>query len=247
MAHSFVQRVMVMAVLALMSHPAAAIVNGARASEEVFAAQFPWAVALVSAKSGGVCTGQLIASEWVLTAAHCAGTGMTVVVGSADRTLGERITPVEAIRHPAYDPETGDFDVGLLRLPAPVAAPPVPLLAAAEAGQLLRDSAKAIIAGWGKRSPRLGHSERFIVSDVELRGLRLQDGRIIYFDPVSGPCGGDSGGPLLLERADGTRVLAGVASRVAGDLCAQGGGVGIYMNVAEMRGFLDAQLAKRQK
>jgi secreted trypsin-like serine protease len=231
----------------LLSHPVAAIVNGAPASEPRFAAEFPWAVALVNAKSGGVCTGQLIAPSWVLTAAHCAGGGMQVVVGSADRTTGEQLTPAEAIRHPLYDPETGDFDIGLLRLPVPLAVAPVALLTPAEAGRLLREDAKAVIAGWGKRSPRLGHSERFIVSDVELRGLRLERGRIIYVDAASGPCGGDSGGPLLLTRPDGTRVLAGVASRVVGNLCAQGGGIGIYMNVAEMRGFINGHLAGRQE
>jgi hypothetical protein len=37
-------------------------------------------------------------------------------------------------------------------------------------------------------------------------------------------------------------VLAGIASRVVGDLCAQGGGVGIYVNVAEVRDFIEANV-----
>jgi secreted trypsin-like serine protease len=78
-----------------------------------------------------------------------------------------------------------------------------------------------------------------IVSDVELRSLEREASRFAYFDPVSGPCGGDSGGPLLLERADGSLVLAGIASRVVGNLCAQGGGVGIYTDVAAVRAFIE--------
>ena len=54
---------------------------------------------------------------------------------------------------------------------------------------------------------------------------------------AAAPCGGDSGGPLLLTRADGTLVLAGVASRVVGTLCAQGGGVGIYVDVSRVHDY----------
>lgn len=218
--------------------PARAIVNGTPASEETFAAQYPWAVALVNAEAEGVCTGQLISPTWVLTAAHCTSLGMHPVIGYANRLSGVPIEPVEAIPHPRYDSERGDYDIGLIRLPQPVAVRPVALMTVAEARTLLTADARAIIAGWGKRSPSLPHSERFIVSDVELRELMIDGTRIIYFDPVSGPCGGDSGGPLLLTRADGSRVLAGVASRVVGDLCAQGGGVGVYVNVAEVRDFI---------
>lgn len=221
-----------------MAQPAVAIVNGAPVSDERFANEFPWAVALVSSASGGVCTGQLISSTWVLTAAHCTHLGMRLVLGHADRTSAEGVVPAEAIKHPRYDAKNGDFDVGLLRLPAPVTIPPLPLLSEREAGTLLQADRRALIAGWGKRSPRLGHSERYILSDVELRGLRREGTRLIYFDPVSGPCGGDSGGPLLLARADGSLVLAGIASRVVGNLCAQGGGIGIYVDIGKVQDFI---------
>lgn len=222
--------------------PAGAIVNGAAASDATFQARFPWAVALVSPESGGVCTAQLVAPEWLLTAGHCTSEGWEVRVGHAERSAGTLVAIAGVVRHPLYDPENGDYDVGLIRLATPQPYPVVPLVARREAGELLREGARAVIAGWGRRLPALPHAERLVVSDVELRGLRREKGRIVYFDPVSGPCGGDSGGPLLVTRADGTAVLAGVASRVVGDLCAQRGGTGIYMDVAEVLDFIASRI-----
>ncbi len=219
-----------------------AIVNGAPASDERFAVDFAWAVALVNPAAGGVCTAQVVSPTWVLTAGHCASQNMRVMAGNANRTLAVAVPVTRAIRHPLYDATTGEHDVGLLQLGKPLEVKPVTLMRRGEEPSLLREGAYAVIAGWGKRSSSLPFSERLIVSDVELRSLTRNKTRFTYFDPVSGPCGGDSGGPLLLARADGTRVLAGIASRVAGDLCAQGGGFGMYVNVAQVRDFIEAHV-----
>lgn len=222
--------------------PALAIVNGTIVSEARYAARFPWAVALVGKESGGVCTAQLIAPDWVLTAAHCTSTSMTVRVGDRDRTRARVVQVAEAIQHPRYDAKTGAWDIGLLRLAAPVAAMPVPVASVVEGRELLREGALAVIAGWGRRATGLGHSELLVESEVALAGLRREESRFIFIDRASGPCGGDSGGPLLLPRADGQLVLAGIASRVAGDLCAAGGGISLYSDVAAARGFIEGHV-----
>lgn len=217
--------------------PALAIVNGAPVSDARFAADYAWAVALVA--PGGVCTAQLISPTWVLTAGHCTSSGFEVRVGNASRSAARVVAIAEAIRHPRYDAKDGDFDIGLIRLREPLAITPVKIITTAEATELLKPGVLAVIVGWGKRSPSLPFSERLVVSDVELRSLSRNGTRFAYFDPVSGPCGGDSGGPLLLSRLDGAWVLAGIASRVGGDLCAQGGGVGIYVDIAAVRSFIE--------
>jgi secreted trypsin-like serine protease len=229
-------------VLLLAPRSAGAIVNGAPASDARYAADFGWAVALVNPGSGGICTAQLISATWVLTAGHCTSSGLDVRLGNSDRTRAAVVPIAEAVRHPRYDAKTGEYDVGLIRLRSPVSVAPIRIATREEAAALLKPGSLAVIAGWGKRSTTLPFSERLVVSDVELRSLSLQKTRVVYFDPVSGPCGGDSGGPLLLARPDGTRVLAGIASRVAGDLCAQGGGIGVYVNIAEVRDFIEAHV-----
>lgn len=221
---------------------AQAIVNGTLASEARFAQRYPWAVALVSRESGGVCTGELIAPTWVLTAAHCASTDMEARTGASDRNQARAVKVLEAVRHPRYDGAAGTWDVGLLRLAEPVAAPVLATATAADGRQLLREAATAIIAGWGRRSASTGFSDRLVESEVELRELRREESRFIYVDRASGPCGGDSGGPLLLRRADGRQVLAGVASRVVGDLCAAGGGISVYADAAAVRPFIESHV-----
>lgn len=218
--------------------PAGAIVNGDIVSQPRFLDEYPWAVALENPINGGVCTAVLISPTFLLTAAHCTAARKRVLVGDTARSRATVMGIAEAIRHPAYDKETHQFDIGLLRLMEPVDLPPVPLVGQGEMMVLVQKNAPAQVLGWGK-TPRSGgeFSDRLVRARINLKNLAFLGTDIAYSDDA-GPCGGDSGGPLLLDGLDGDPVLVGIASTTDGNLCAKGGGLAMYTSVDVIRDFI---------
>ena len=226
-----------LALLLVAAPVARAIVHGKAVSQARFLRDYPWAVALENPLTGGVCTGVLVSPTYVLTAAHCTAANKRVLYGNASRKRARRIGVARAIRHPGYDRRTGQFDVGLLRLPEPLPARPVSLISEGEYLLLVKPDAPAQILGWGKR-PGTDFSDLLVKADIRLRWLGWRGTGLLY-DDQGGPCGGDSGGPMLVRGLDGRPVLVGVASTTAGNLCAKGGGIAIYTNIVAVRRFIE--------
>jgi secreted trypsin-like serine protease len=217
-------------------------VNGEPVSDEGFATAYPWAVAVINSVNDGICGGALIAPRWVVTAAHCTGMNKYVLVGAADRTAARRIELARAIRHPDFDPETLQNDVGLRYLAESVAAAPAVVASATESRLLLIPGAAARIAGWGKPAYKQPAAERLVEGKATLMGLVLRGSQYIYDDPVTGPCGFDSGGPMTMRTLDGRILLVGVASATDGNLCAKGGGIAVYTSLATVADFLESHV-----
>lgn len=196
--------------------PATPIFGGAEA--EICA--FPGIVSLDNGDAR--CTGTLVHPRVVLYAAHCGAGDMTVGFGESLGAPALAVKPERCIANPDYkgaDDEAHDWAFCVLAEPAPV--PVVPVAFGCEA-DLVQPKAIATIVGYGQTSDGAGDGPkrwaeapvRLMLADyVEVGGLTEPAG-----------CAGDSGGPALVQAADGTWRTFGIAS-VHVAMC---GGIGHY-------------------
>lgn len=187
------------------------------------------------------CTGTVVAPRVVLTAGHCVEDLEVEIVDSprgylvATGTANHRHIPREhlsrvtrALVYPGFRPSFVHGDAGLLILKRPSAAPAIPLAGPGDAG-LLASGTPIEIAGWGlsdfhrEDGPALLQRASLTVQDAarcRRGGTELHH----HFSPglqlcaldapgftMSG-CFGDSGGPAIAHRADGSPVQIGIIS-----------------------------------
>src|SRR5581483_7418408 len=183
-------------VAAAAPRPARAVIGGTPDAGD------PAVVALEPAQ----CTGTLVASRVVLTAAHCLWgrdpAQLTAVFGADVHGRGRRIAVIDGRLAPDWSPTTQENDLALLLLAEPAAGvAPVPLLRSAIDDHLL--GATLRLVGFGQDRRKESGTTRL----VAYLATTIVDG--------GGPamtCLGDSGGPALLALG-GTEYLAAVTSR----------------------------------
>nr|XP_025044690.1 mast cell protease 3-like [Pelodiscus sinensis] len=131
-------------------------------------------------------SGFLVAEKFVLTAAHCRGDKIAVILGAHDVTKQEpsqqRIRVRRQIPHPQYDRENLKNDIMLLQLEKPaklngfVKTIPLP-----EPGERVEPGTACSVAGWGRT---IGASNVLQEVDVEV----LEDDECLkydYYDPAT--------------------------------------------------------------
>jgi secreted trypsin-like serine protease len=200
------------------------VIGGTAASIE----QWPFVAAVLTPTT--LCTGTVIAPTKVLTAGHCVGNPLTMVVrtNSSSAFTGGLLTGVESVAFAPGFNHTFENDLAILTLKGPTTAPPIQLASAEEDASFTHPGAPLSEAGFGNRNPLLIGKPRIgLLTQTNVAakfcplppwaicdsGKRVgtafrRIGRKLKRRPViSSVCSGDSGGPLVANTPQGPRLV----------------------------------------
>jgi secreted trypsin-like serine protease len=245
---------------------ATSVINGETAAP----GSFPYLAFVVYEQPGSseICSGTVVSSNVILTAAHCVvdeergvlrpASGFTVVTGNVNWTSSQRV--VSAVSAVAVYPEyawTGEYahwgDAAVLELSQPISAPPVKLASS----EVWTAGSAALMVGWGKVTP----SQTVPTSTLRYGSTAVQSaaycasksshfhptGQVCVLDTVNhlrSACSGDSGGPLVIV-APGTTsepLEIGIASFIVTPNCSSSSPQ-YYTRADLVAGWVGAQIA----
>ncbi|MEM8859980.1 MAG: serine protease [Chloroflexota bacterium] len=233
----------------------AKIVGGTLADDN----EYPWQVALQVDNS--FCGGSLIATDWVLTAAHCvegvSASRISAFVGvnSLSSIVNSNLFEVsQVISHPNYDSFSFNNDIALLRLSTPITVScSVNTIGYATSSDSATFAAGnlATVTGWGATSE--GGSVTSGLREVDVPIVSNSVCNSVYGNSITGnmicagfsgggkdSCQGDSGGPLVVQNGS-VSLQAGIVSFGRG--CARPDSYGVYTRVEQYTDWIDSWLA----
>lgn len=194
------------------------------------------------------CTGSLIDPLHVLTAAQCVefrvgeeiipipAAGFQLFIGQSSRLsvpAANTFLVAEIFKPDAFDPETLDFDIAVLRLTEPVPASIAQPVTMVDKGDTRFEAPgqSAIAAGWGLTAVGMGTFDLMqmttsVISDAvcnDIPGGAGIDATTAFCArvPAKSVCVGDTGGPLFVLQS-ARQAQQGSSAAQAGDISAEG-------------------------
>ncbi|KAL7496961.1 hypothetical protein ACHAWT_008385 [Skeletonema menzelii] len=219
------------------------IINGVEAQED----RYPYMVSLQD-DQGHFCGASLIATDIVLSAAHCAGGDYDVIIGRHRHNDkdGDEVRVSKEFIHPKYNERTTNNDFMVLKLSRETTAgTPVKINSSKSSPQ---DNQNVVVMGFGvtnentqQTSNKLMEVTVKVVSDSDCGqayGNEFTASTMICAaSPSKDSCQGDSGGGLIIKGSNSVNdIQVGIVSWGYG--CADRSYPGVYAEVSAGYNFI---------